>query len=206
VLAFLSADGTIVFTIALALMGLIGLVEIVGLGMSGSDVDVDLDGDGHSPVLDWLGFGRVPFLMLLVVLLACFGSIGLLVQQIARDMTGAMLPPLMAIPAAAIAALPVTSATARILGRIMPKDETTAVPLDVLVGRSATIVVGRATQGSPARARVEDQYGQPHYVMAEPDNPDQAFTEGEQILLVRREGHIFRAIASGNALLPSLEF
>ena len=69
---------------------------------------------------------------------------------------------------------------------------------------AARIVTGRAEQGSPARARVEDRHGQAHYVMVEPNNPAESFAEGEAILIVRREGNIFRAISRGDHRLPYL--
>lgn len=194
-LEFLGAGENLPFAVALALMLLIGAVEAVGLsaGMAGHEIDVDGDGDW----LGWLGVGRIPLLMLLVVLLACFGLIGLIGQQIALGVTGSLLPGWIAAPVAGVAALPVTGLIARGLGRILPQDETTAIDPGELVGFTATIVIGRATPGSPAKARVRDHYGQTHYVMAEPDNHGHAFGEGDEVLLVRRDGNIFRAIATG---------
>ena len=40
--------------------------------------------------------------------------------------------------------------------------------------------------------------------MVEPDNAGQVFEEGERVLLVRREGDVFRAIAVGDHHLPRL--
>ena len=192
-LGFLGADENLVFVIALAIMLLIGLVEAVGLGTSTLGHDIDLDGDGDW--LSWLGVGQLPLLMLIVVFLADFGLIGLIGQQAALNLTGALLPGWIAIPAAGAAALPATGLLARLLGRIIPRDETTAIGIDQLVGLHAEIVVGRAAQGSPAQAKVRDFHGQVHYVMAEPDLPGVSFAEGDEILLVRREGHVFRAIS-----------
>ncbi|MES2339732.1 MAG: YqiJ family protein [Pseudomonadota bacterium] len=198
-LEFLGAPGNVVFVAAIVLMVLVGVVQAVGLG---GDVDVDADADLDA--LSWLGVGRVPMMVLLVVFLAAFGLIGLVGQQLILGATGALLSPLVAIPTAGVAALPVTSVLARGLGRILPRDFTTAIDIDDLAGSAAVIVTGRATRGSPARARVEDRHGQPHYVMAEPDMPDAMFVEGERILLVRREGDVFRAISRGDHHLPHL--
>ena len=189
VIDFLLAPDTIVFSAAIVLMFLIGLVEAVGLG--GSGIDVDSDG-----LLTWLGVGRVPLLILLVAFLACFGLIGLIGQQLLASMSGYLVPTLIAVPASLAAALPVTALAARGLARIMPHDETTAIDLEDLVGRSATIEIGIATCGSPARAKVIDHFGQGHFIMVEPDNADQRFEQGDQVLLVRREASIFRAIIS----------
>lgn len=196
--AFLFAPENIVFVSAILLMLLIGGVQAMGLGH-----DMDLDIDADADLLGWLGFGRLPLLMLLTIFLACFGILGLLGQRLALDLWGAMLTPWVAVPSAAVAALPVSGVAARLLGPLLPHDQTTALPLDALVGSAATIVTGRARAGSPARARVEDFHGQAHYVMVEPDS-DGELQEGEAILLVRREGHVFRAIARGDFYLPSL--
>ena len=193
-LEFLAAGENLAFVIALGTMVLIGLVEAVGLGSSALGHDLDLD--GHGEWLGWLGFGRLPLLMLLVVFLACFSVIGLVGQQIAVSTIGTLLPGWIAIPAAGVAALPATGGMARIVGAIMPRDETTAIGIDQLIGLHAQILVGTAAAGSPAKARVRDFHGQTHYVMVEPDTPDTRFTEGTEILLVRRENQVFRAISS----------
>ncbi|URW76065.1 YqiJ family protein [Sphingomonas donggukensis] len=200
-LDFLGASQNVLFSAAIVLMLLIGAVQLVGFGHFDVDADADLDGD----LLAWLGVGRLPLLMLLVVFLASFGIIGLIGQQASHDWLGVLQPLWIAAPVAAIAALPVTGLAARLLARILPSDFTTAVPIEDMVGRGATIVVGRAEQGSPARARVTDQFGQAHYVMVEPDTPDQVFEEGEAVLLVRQQGAGFRAITRGDHRLPYID-
>lgn len=189
-LEVVGAPENIVFVTALALMLLIGALELIGVGAGGADVDFDAAPD----MLSWLGFGRLPFLMLFVVFLASFGLIGLVAQQASHDMTGGFIDPLIAVPAAAVLALPATGILARLLARILPRDHTTAIPLDELVGRRGAIVTGNATAGCAARARVQDHYGQTHYVMVEPNVPEATLREGDTILLVHREGELFRAI------------
>lgn len=191
---FLAAPENIAFAVALVLMLLIGLVEAIGLG-AGAALDFDHDADTDNlPLLNWLNAGRLPLLMTIVILLAAFGLAGFAIQQLAASVTGKLLPALYAVPAALVAALPLTSILGRGLAHVLPRDETTAVGLDSLVGRRAQIVVGTAAVGSPAQARVRDIHGQVHYVMVEPDLTDQRFGEGTAILLVRREPNGFRAI------------
>jgi hypothetical protein len=91
--------------------------------------------------------------------------------------------------------LPVTGALARPLGRLLPHDETTAVTLDTLLGRRATVTDGVARSGSPARARVYDYHGHPHHVMVEPHEASSELHSGDEVLLVRREGNQFYATA-----------
>lgn len=192
-LELLTAPEAVAFTAALALMLLIGLVEALGLGASGFDVDLGADVE-HAGLLGWLGVGRVPLLVVLIAFLAAFGVIGLAAQQIATGLTGQPVGAVLAIPAAAVAALPVTALLGRGLARVMPHDETTAYDVADLAGRPATIIVGVAREGSPARARVLDPHGQAHHVLVEPNDAATTFAEGDVVLLVRREGSVFRAI------------
>ena len=194
-LEFLGQSENIAFSVALVLMVLIGVVEALGLGAASIDADLDLDVPDAAGPLHWLGIGRVPLLVLLITFLAAFGLVGLSGQQLAHELTGALIPPLFAIPAAIAAALPITAAGSRLLARVLPQDETTAIDVATLVGRTGRIVVGTARRGAPARARVRDEHGQSHYVLVEPDTDGQALGEGETVLLVRREAGLFRAIA-----------
>ncbi|MBN2970930.1 YqiJ family protein [Roseomonas aeriglobus] len=200
-LDFLGASQNVLFSAAIVLMLLIGLVQAIGF----APVDHGFDADVDSDLLSWLGVGRVPMLVLLVLYLASFGLIGLIGQQLSHDLLGGVQPLWIAAPAAALLALPLTALAARMVGGIVPQDHTTAIAIEDLIGRVATIQVGRATPGSPARARTVDRFGQAHYVMVEPDNADQAFAQGESVLLVRREGDVFRAISRGDHLLPGLD-
>lgn len=186
-LEIIASPANLPFSVALLVMLMIGAVEALGLGASAAHLDVDTDLD--SDLLGWLGIGQVPLLMLLVVFLALFGLAGLAIQQFAGP-----LSLWIATPAAVAAALPLTGLGARGLARIMPQDETTAISLDSLVGRRATITIGTARRGSPAQARVTDIHGQVHYVMVEPYDDAHAIGEGETVRLDRREGNIFVAV------------
>lgn len=197
-LDFLLAPCCVPFTAALALMAVIGAVEAAGLG-GAHGIDIDAGADARP--LGWLGAGRVPMLVLIVLGLFAFGAGGLVLQRLA-DAIGGPLPLVIAVPAAAIAALPLTAMLSRAAAAVLPRDETSAVHLDELVGRAATLVVGRAAPGSPARARVLDRFGMAHFIMVEPDNDGQSFAEGEEVLIVRRDAGGFRAIATGRHLLP----
>ncbi len=201
-LDFLLASQNTPFAAAIVLMLLIGGLQAAGLG----DLDTDSDlGDAASDgLLALLGLGRLPLLLWLALFLMIFGVIGYAGQQFWQALTGSLASAWLAGPVAAAVSLPLTGAGSRLLARIMPQDETTAVAVDSLVGRFATIQTGTARPGSPARARVTDVHGHPHYVMVEPDNADQILHEGEEILLVRREGETFKAISKGGHFLPGL--
>lgn len=202
------------FAAALLVMVLLAIVQAIGLADAlGGDADVDLDTDGKDGLaggpldglFSLLGIGRVPFMMWLMILLSLFGVIGLAGQHFLEALTGAPWSPWLVSAGSAFVSLPATGAISRPLGRMLPKDETTAINVSALVGREAEVVIGTASAGNPARAKVTDHFGQTHYVMLEPDNADQRFVQSEKVLIVRREGELFKAIARGDHYLPRLD-
>jgi len=200
VIEFWLADENIVFAAALVLMVALGLLQLIGFGGFDSDIDMDADVDGAGVaggLLSFLGWGRLPFMILLVLFLMIFGLTGFAGQQFVQSLTGGLLSPVLAVTGALLVALPVTGLLSKPLARILPGDETTAVSIDDLTGRRAIIDIGTAKPGYPARAKVKDRHGHGHALMVEPDNEDGIFITGEEVLLVRREGDIFKAIAIG---------
>lgn len=202
-LGFLLSGDNVPFVAALVLMLLIGAAEAAGLGGGlalGEGLETDVNVETPS-LLSWINVGRLPLLMLIVVFLFAFGITGLIGQRIVAAVLSQPAPWFLAAPAAFIAALPVTRVFGRGVSRIMPRDETTAVSRDSLVGRVAVIVTGEARTVSPAQARVRDQHGQVHYVMVEPDNAADVFTQGSDVLLVRHAGAKYFAIHNTSASL-----
>lgn len=211
----LFADYNLPFAIAAGAMLLLGLLQVIGLG--DFDFLADLDADADTGIADptsaglggalatLLGLGRVPFFVWLMVFLLAFTMVGLGVQGFAEELTGAPLYPWLAALIAGGASLPVTSALVRPLGRIMPQDESSAVTLDSLVGRRAQITDGSAARNSPARARVHDRHGLPHYVMVEPHEDGSVIPAGDELLLVRREGELFFGVPLAERRLAPLD-
>ncbi|MEO1121911.1 MAG: OB-fold-containig protein, partial [Pseudomonadota bacterium] len=164
------------------------------------DVDIDVDPDAAissgwlEGVFSLLGLGKVPFLIWLMLLMFVFAAIGVSGQALAVALLGVPLDTAAAALFAAAAALPINGALTRPLALLLPQDETSAVSLDTLVRRDAQIQIGTAKRGSPARSKVIDVFGHPHFVMVEPQNPDTVMSEGDTVLLVRREGQTFYAV------------
>lgn len=220
--AFITANQNLPFSFALVLMLLIALLEIlgmvIGVGFSQMldgllpdvdldvDVDADLDGGGSqipvlSSVLGWLRLGQVPVLILLVVFLTCFGLLGFAVQKTAEAIFGDMLPAWIASAVSLVVSLPCFRVTSGIIARIAPKDETSAVSDATFIGRIATITLGTAAKDSPAEAKLQDKFNQTHYIMVAPDLDEETFRQGEQVLIVRKAGSVFRVIACSNPAL-----
>lgn len=201
------------FAIALGSLFGIGLLQLIGAGdfLDGAgDVEIDLDADvadglEASGFLDGafsvLGIGRVPFLIWLSSLLFVFTVTGVVGQALISGTTGAPLSAGLAALLAGAASLPLNGLAIRPIEAVLPKDETTAVGLQSLVRRDAVIQTGTARAASPARAKVKDAFGHPHFVMVEPHDAGAELTEGETVLLVRREGELFFGVRYDNPLL-----
>jgi len=145
--------------------------------------------------LGWMHFGKLPILVIIVLFLAGFALAGFVAQFTTRAVIGFPLP----LPAAVALAVVVAVFGVRVLGgalsRIIPRDETTAVSDASLVGRVGSVVIGTASAGKPAQARVRDQHGTQHYVMVEPEGPGEVLQSGASVLLVRHiSGRRFHAI------------
>ena len=197
-LEVLNISGTLPFTSALGLLGVICLLEaagaVVGLSILSS---FDLDGtDEAAAVFGLIKPGGVPALIVLVLFLTAFGLGGLGIQAVSLRAAGATLPPLLVcIPAGIFGCL-----SARWLGqkaaRLVPQDETSAMPEECFIGRVATIIRGKARKGLPAEARFVDEHGTSHYVLVEPDAEQELFHSGDKVLLVKRSGAVFIVISA----------
>ena len=210
---FLTAAGNLPFTVALAVMLLLLVVEIIGFiaGLGVSDFlhahlpefgDADGAEVAGDKFLGWLLLGRVPALILLAIFLCSFGLLGLALQGVLRGTSMGALPGWLA----ALIVLPLSLPFVRVIGlalaRVLPRDETQVASRRSLMGHVGTIVIGTARRGSPAQAKVRDEVGQVQYVMVEPLDDDDAFAAGEPVLLRTQQGAVFGVTRPDAALLP----
>lgn len=195
---FLFADYNLPFAVAIFLMLFIGALEVVGALLGGIndwidgmipdglvhfDVNADFSLDSVQDFFGWMFVGKVPVLVLFILLLAFFGVFGYMIQSFVGP-----LNPWLASGLALLPTIPVTRFSAKGLYKIMPKDETTAISLGTLVGRTGEITGGRGVKGSPAELKVHDVYGQVHYVLVEPKDETE-FHQKEKVLLTGQIGN-----------------
>ena len=202
-MSLLTASQNLPFGVALALIIGIALLEGLGLMLSTSPSnmldevmpEVGTEG-GLDRVLGWLHLGKVPVLVLLLLFLAGYALFGYGLQMVVKGLTGSYLPAWLA----GVLAVPSGLATVRgrgaIVTHIVPRDETSIVSEQSLVGRAGVVTGGQARRGYAAQARVRDAHGRTHYLMIEPDIDDEIFEPGAQVLIVRKVGAFYRGIAN----------
>jgi len=207
-MSLFTASENMPFGVGFALIVGIALVEGLGMLISTSpsnfldDLLPEIDGDsGLDRVLGWLHVGRVPSLVLLLLFLCGYTMFGYSMQMVANGLFGGYLPAWIA----GLLAVPAGMATVRGLGsliaHIIPRDETSVISEQTLVGRVGVIVGGAARRGLAAQAKVKDSHGRSHYLMVEPDVDDEVFNEGTQVLIVSKAGAFYRCISNPHPTL-----
>jgi hypothetical protein len=209
------------FTIALILVALIALLEAVSLTFGApasavlddllpdADADIDLSTDTPDAAapgvfdsfLGWLGAGRVPMLILLAAFLLSYGVIGVIAQSLIHGVFGAYVPALIAGLVAFPLALFPTRWLGRAIARLFPKEESEAVSRGSFIGKIAIILRGEAMAGRPAEAKLKDTHGATHYLLVEPDEENERFVAGNEVLIVGKAGAVFRAIPNPSPAL-----
>ena len=202
------AGETAPFAVALGLTLAIAFIELLGLVFGAQpsamvdsalpDFDADMPEMELGPLsqsLSWLSFGKLPALVVLILISASFGLIGFVGQEGLRRAIGFALDPWIASVPAAIGAAFVTRHAGLALARIMPKEETDAVSTKAFVGRVATVFRGVAAIGHPAEAKLTDIHGKTHYVLIEPDEGEASMPEGSEVVIISQNGPVYRAIS-----------
>jgi hypothetical protein len=197
---------TLPFGVAACVMIGLGIIEGLGVFTAMSPAQL-LDNlvpespDGIDGALGWLHVGKVPLLVLLILFLLGFAISGYAIQIFARGLLGGYLPSWIASVPAAFIGLSTVRALGSLLAYIIPRDETSAVSQLSLIGRAGVVITGTARAGMAAEVRVRDQHGNPHYLMVEPDVPEEEFEQGTEVLIVKKTGAIYRGIRNPHPAL-----
>lgn len=156
-----------------------GAAELSGDGFAGDDAD-GYESDG---LLGVLGIGRVPLVIVCMLLLFLFGGTGLLMMSLANPLLGERLGFLVVMPVALMVALFGTAVGTRLLERVLPGTESYAPERGELVGLRGTALVqlGRGE----FIARVVDRGGAELRVVCVAEGPD--VRVGDRVLLIAFE-------------------
>ena len=213
---FLAAGPNTAFAVAGTVVLLILLLELLGLlvGLSPGGFLDDLlpeppEAGEHAGLLaeglGWLNAGRLPGLVLLLLLLGSFAAAGYLLQGIALSATDALAEGwVMALPAAVAAGF-ATRGLGRLVARALPQDRNDAISLDSLVGRLAQVTIGPVTAETPGRATLRDGHGVLHNLRIQAARPGESFPAGEEVLLAGRDGPLFVAVRPPAALAEATQ-
>ncbi|MEO1562845.1 MAG: OB-fold-containig protein [Pseudomonadota bacterium] len=170
------------------------VIDLEAVDLEGFDISLsDFEGpdvaaaapSGATNFWGWLGLGKVPMLIWVAAFLVGFGLTGMTVQVLWLEVLGLSLPVLIVAAAAGAIGLWIAKSFGRVLARILPKTETSALSERRLGRRRGIITTGTARRGSPAEVRVSDQFQNTHYIRAEPLKDDANISAGTEVLVLR---------------------
>lgn len=201
---FLLTDNR-VFLGAAVVLGVLGALEVLGLAIGASmshAINASLDSDHNGipdfaegsalgGVFNWMGFGKIPATMVFALFLGYFAISGLTINWISNQMMGFTWSPLIAVPFAVILAMLPLRVASSVIARVLPKDFSSAISVDELVGQLALITTGTATAEHNAEARVVDRFNETHYVRVKPIDPADSIPRGTAVYLDKREAGYF---------------
>ncbi|MBU3023293.1 OB-fold-containig protein [Aestuariibacter sp. A3R04] len=201
---FLLNDANFLFTSALCIVVLLFLLEAAGLlfgtsflGIFDDLPEVDTDPEvltGLSALTNWLALNKLPVMVWFILFLTIFGITGIGFNMAYTSyVSDGFIPPVLGVPLAMIAALPLTGRLGGLLARLLPKNDSSALKADEFAGSVAVITIGIARSGSPAEAKFTDHHAQPHYVLVEPFEPHDTFNTGDKVILVKKTQHSWLA-------------
>lgn len=189
-----------IFTASIIFWMIYLFISLIGGGGSehidvghGVDKDMDVhhglssshDGDGFN-LLSYLGIGRCPISIVLMLLGVSWGFTGLVCNGI-FDATK-IIPPILYFWVSAfmslLVALPFTSYSSRLIAKIMPRKGTTAIELDSLVGRTGESSV--TIDSKSGRTRVLDVYGSQHNIYCKTSLEDSEIPPNTKVLILSR--------------------
>jgi membrane protein implicated in regulation of membrane protease activity len=172
------------FTLMLMVCGLLAVLQLIGLGDDGdadvdadvdldadldfdadldADADADIDADGDLDflsVLAFVGVGKAPLMVVLVILLGSMAIIGWTLNSLLEALVGSY-PAwglLLVLPVSFVFGGLISSRVARLIGRALPSINTTATAAAGLVGRRGAVISPRI-DGQYGLVRVRDQGG-----------------------------------------------
>lgn len=199
-LAFFVADFNLPYSLALAAVLALALIEGIGLLMGLSlvslfddlmPIELDLNTSlpsGLTAFLGWLYLHQLPLLVWLLLLLSSFSVIGLTLNYIIN------LPLIVSLPITLLLAMFVSRFLGKQIAQIIPKNESSASSCASFAGKLATITIGKASKGNAAEAVLHDDFNQKHYVMVEPEQEQQVFEQGTQVVLIEKQQNSWIAI------------
>lgn len=166
-----------------------GAVELADLDLGAADIGPntmpDLMPEKGASLGVLLGLGKVPFLIWLAAVLAGFGLSGYLVQSLATQIFGTTLPAGLAVLPAGFVGVWFARGYGRVLARLIPANESSVRSKAMLNRRRGVVSQGVAREGHPAEIRVQDGFGNLHYIRAQPLDQREEIAAGTEVLVLR---------------------
>lgn len=194
---FIFSSHNAIFLGAIYVVLAIGAIELIALLTLGTSLSHGFDsfaGLDHFPdhfATNWLMFKELPLMAVIVLFLGGFGAVGLTTNGL-TGAYGISLPTLLVFFIAFIGGI----VSLKMLGTLVKpvfRTETDAVSRTELVGLQAVLKSPFASVEKAGEASVVDHRGTVHHVMVIPEAGSPNLKQGQNIRLIRIDGHRFQA-------------
>ncbi|WOT05747.1 OB-fold-containig protein [Shewanella youngdeokensis] len=201
-ISFLLSQDNLPYAIALCIVAILGIVESLSLVIGASFLgllddwtpnDNDPELADSSGIAGWLCIDRLPLFIWFVLALICFAVAGFSVNYLSQLWFNELLSQSVSMPVSLVIMGVGCHFIGYQLANYMPKNRSSIVFVEDLNGCVGTLTAGNAVQGQPSEAIVNDDEMQRHCVLVEPDQAGVEFSNGTQVVLLKRKGSIWSA-------------
>lgn len=197
----------VVFTSCLAIFFLLTFLEIIffmlGFGVSSLFDSIipefELPAPGSPNIgkwevlLGWLTLGQIPPYFFLLLFLATFGTIGSLLQYAFFSVLDSPMVFWLAVPIAFVLSVPFIRVGVKLIKKALPKEDTSALMENEIIGKIVNIPLGQATYDTSAEAKFVDKHGQTHYIMIVSADKNKCYNSQDDLIVVKKEeNHLYR--------------
>lgn len=131
--------------------------------------------------LTWLNKEKIPFVIIMTLVLGVFSTIGLVIQS----MFDSIFEPYLLSVVVALITLFIVKYLSVFISKVLPKDETSIISEDSFIGMVGTVVIGKGNRTSDVEFKVVDKLNRNHYIMGYVT--DGELNQGEQGLIIKRK-------------------
>ncbi|MCP8351823.1 YqiJ family protein [Gammaproteobacteria bacterium Comchoano-2] len=188
----------IYFAVALCalecLSALFGFLLSSAIDLCTPTIDKDFGSFTHMDFLaNLLFFGKVPFLIVLLITTTLYGLSGLLIQYFyLLEFTTLLAGWQASIPAIMIAMM-LSHILLKYIHQFVAISENHSISHEELVGMSGTLVIGHATHALSAQAKVKDRHGKTHYVMVRTEDDMLQLDAGDHLIITAHQQKFYTA-------------
>ncbi|RDV24300.1 DUF1449 family protein [Alteromonas aestuariivivens] len=197
---FLLNDANFWFSVALAAVIVLAIIECVGLffrvsllGLFDQSIAINSEFEAPEPnpdiytrLVQLLSLDRLPIMIWLAIFLLCFGLTGFTTNWALSYFPGKSVRDWINVPASIITALFATRYLARLVATWLPNRNWSPARPDNFKGRTGEITMGTARYGCVAEAKVLNQFEQPRYVLVEAAKPEEHFKTGDKVVFIKQ--------------------
>lgn len=180
ILNFLLHENQIIFSSALFILLFILFIESI-LFMVGASSDAIFNQSFIIDELTWLNKEKIPFVIIMTLVLGVFSTIGLVIQS----MFDSIFEPYLLSVVVALITLFIVKYLSVFISKVLPKDETSIISEDSFIGMVGTVVIGKGNRTSDVEFKVVDKLNRNHYIMGYVT--DGELNQGEQGLIIKRK-------------------